>query len=45
MGGDVTVESTVGIGSVFTLTMQRGFRGAAARSGSIVTDDTANSTA
>ena len=45
MGGDVTVESSVGIGSVFTLTLKRGFPAADALNGSITTDNAANSTA
>ncbi len=45
MGGDVTVESNVGIGSVFTLTLQRGFPAADAVDGAIATNDAMNSTA
>ncbi|HWG33814.1 MAG TPA: ATP-binding protein, partial [Gemmatimonadaceae bacterium] len=42
MGGDVTVESNVGIGSVFTLTLKRGLADADARDGATAPAGTAN---
>ncbi len=45
MGGDITVESNVGIGSVFTLTLKRGLPDADGPDGATAGDEMAKSAA